>query len=139
MDFLELGVHNVSELEEFLERLQEGKTNFRYFNKRPLTVISDHLITLLIRHEGLAVGYGHLDREDGITWLGIAVADKERGKGIGRLMMKELIKNAALKGISEIFLTVDKTNVHAIELYKTLNFNLVSESETYFKYKLIIK
>ena len=48
------------------------------------------------------MGYGHLDKEFNTIWFGVAVADKFKGKGIGKKIMKYLIDYADKNEISEL-------------------------------------
>jgi ribosomal protein S18 acetylase RimI-like enzyme len=136
MEYLKISKGNLAILEKFLNRIEKGSLSFRYFESRPLKVISNHIVTLLLIDKGRQIAYGHLDKEDDIVWLGIAVADNERGKGYGKKMMKKLINEAVKNNIEEISLTVDKTNIVAIELYKGLGFSLKSENKLTYRFEL---
>jgi ribosomal protein S18 acetylase RimI-like enzyme len=54
--------------------------------------------------------------------FGIALVPEFRGKGIGRQLMKTVIKSAWGRKITRIELTVRKDNTNAISLYKSLGF-----------------
>ena len=70
----------------------------------------------------MPVCYGHLDSDGSKVWLGIAVAQEDKGKGYGNIMMNELIQQAKIKGINTIHLSVDKGNVIAKALYEKIGF-----------------
>lgn len=74
-------------------------------------------------HQGQVVGYAGiwiiLD-EGHIT--NVAVHPNLRGQGIGRALMAELIKRAALLGADKITLEVRKSNLIARSLYDSLGF-----------------
>lgn len=127
-------------LEVFLSTLGSGEESFRYFKKRPLTVIANHLITvLLIDDNQIPVAYGHLEKEGKFTWLGIAVAEKVQGNGFGRIMLQHLLNYAKMQGEEFISLTVDKTNYKAIQLYEHFNFSREAETNSYYQYVYCLK
>ena len=70
----------------FLDGAGDSLTSFRYFDKRPLDAVANHVCTWLWVEDGKPLAYGHLDNEDGITWLGIAVQEQPRGKGYVKWM-----------------------------------------------------
>lgn len=97
---------------------------FRYFDKRPFSVIKDHLVTLIgkddnPKHEGDPMCYGHLNAEG---WLGVCVSEYCRGEGYGKQMMEELIKRGKEFGLEEIKLIVDTDNLVARSMYKRFGF-----------------
>lgn len=57
------------------------------------------------------------------TVVNFGVVDIFRGKGLGKLLLDNLISKAREKNISELALGVDKDNVNAISLYKWIGFN----------------
>ena len=107
-------------LQQFLDRAGSSLRTFRYFNHRPLTVVTNHLCTLIGLVDGRPVSYGHLDKEDGIVWLGICVAESEKGKGYGDQMMDALLEHRG-----EISLAVDLDNLGAQKLYEKKGFHYV--------------
>jgi ribosomal protein S18 acetylase RimI-like enzyme len=117
--------HNETELKDFLEQAGDSLLKFRYFNSRPLSILKNHRLTILAFDVDQPVGYGHLDSEDNLIWLGIAVAEKGRGKGTGKKIMDYLVKYADDNQIAEICLTVDQDNISAVHLYKKFDFNIV--------------
>jgi ribosomal protein S18 acetylase RimI-like enzyme len=122
-------------LETFLASCGSSLDTFRYFRSRPLSVIQNHLTTLLAIDEAqVPIAYGHLDPEDGMVWLGICVSDKNQGKGYGNLMMRAIMDEALRLKISEINLTVDKVNLQAAHLYEKYGFKIIKELETIFWY-----
>ncbi len=114
----------------FLEKLGSSKQQFRYFNHRNLEVLDNHLVTLLFLRGNEPVAYGHLDEEDNVVWLGIAVTGPELGKGYGRKMMEALFDEARRRAVRSISLTVDTDNASAIGLYEKFGFERISENTT---------
>lgn len=127
-------------LTSFVENLGEAGKKFRYFEKRSLDVIQNHVTTLLVINEQKPVGYGHLDKDGDKIWLGIAIIPNSQGKGIGRILMDALISEAKNNHISEILLTVDKDNATAQNLYEKFKFVKIESSEnvSFYKYILIL-
>lgn len=114
-------------IDNFLENAGDSLKSFRYFNKRPVSAIAGHLVTCLLIDQKRPVGYGHLDLENEIVWLGIAVIDSGKRKGYGKKIMSFLIDFASKSQINEINLSVDKNNQAAIQLYTFFEFEFVGE------------
>jgi len=127
--------NNIDFLKEFISKIGIETKSFRYYNSRPLSVIKNHLATLLFIDDEKPIAYGHLDREKENIWLGICVLHEFSGKGYGEKMMNELIKIAKKLNILQIVLTVDKDNFVAINLYEKMNFFKIGEDACYYKYQ----
>lgn len=118
--------NNYDILDKFLQSNKVGVKSFRYFQKRPFEIINNHLYTCLYFEKNKCVGYGHLDYENEKIWLGIIVADGMLGKGYGAYIIKDLISNTK----NDIHLSVDKSNLRAINLYSKIGFvNLLTNEE----------
>lgn len=137
-DFVAIESHNIGLLREFLEIAGSSLTKFRYFDTRPISVIKNHMITLILISQGKAVAYGHLDKEDGIVWLGMMVAENNTGSGFGKMMLARLLHMAHTNHVKSIQLTADNDNVAAINLYSSHGFKVLSRGETISYYKLRI-
>ena len=130
--FSNLHVHritheNVSLLDEFIQNTLPD--TFRYFHKRNSKYCLDnHTLTLIGTYEGKPICYGHID--DG--WLGICVLPEYQSRGYGKQLMYMLTKYADFELNGKLKLTVDKTNITAIALYKKYGFATVSEIEHYY-------
>ena len=123
-------------LEEFIQNAGNSLKSFRYFATRPIDTIRFHLCTFLLIENDVPVAYGHLDEEGGTTWLGMAVIEKEKGKGYGRAMLQQLIKEAQKFEVKKIKLTADNDNIAAINLYKSVGFKEIAKKETFSFYQL---
>jgi len=127
IEIKKLEFHQREEISMFLQFAGSSLKHFRYFQSRPLEVLENHLVTVHAYFEGLPIGYGHLDLENGLTWLGIAVSEKFKGKRIGLLIMNELISYAEKNKVKEINLSVDNDNKAARKLYEKLGFKITKE------------
>lgn len=63
----------------------------------------------------------------------IAVAPESRGAGHGRLLMRELLAEAARRGASQVFLEVRADNPVARSLYETLGFAEIAVRTGYYQ------
>jgi len=139
MQIARIGIGDLDQLAAFLASCGSSLERFRYFSKRPLSVIQNPLTTLLGLDENqVPVAYGHLDPEDGVVWLGICVSDRHRGRGYGRLMMRALLDAARVHQVHAIVLTVDADNLSAIRLYEEFGFALENQTATTRRYRLVV-
>ena len=129
-DIIEITENNNYLLNEFLNNSIPG--TFRYFNKRSINVIKNHIITLILIDDNLPVGYAHIDYDDNKYWFGVCILENYQGKGYGKKIMEYIFNDERIKNIDNIYLTVDKINYIAISLYKKYNFYIVEEKDTYF-------
>ncbi|MCT1904301.1 GNAT family N-acetyltransferase [Oceanobacillus sojae] len=65
-------------------------------------------------------GYGFVSSN--IPELGIAIVEGERGKGLGKQLLREIIKEAKRAGYIGLSLSVDLKNTSAISFYHQLGF-----------------
>ena len=129
-DIIEITENNNYLLNDFLNNSIPG--TFRYFNKRSINVIKNHIITLILIDDNLPVGYAHIDYDDNKYWFGVCILENYQGKGYGKKIMEYIFNHERIKNIDNIYLTVDKVNYIAISLYKKYNFYIVEEKDTYF-------
>lgn len=71
--------------------------------------------------------------EDEAELLNIAVADKQRGRGIGGKLLDYLMESLEKKGIRHIFLEVRDSNTAARELYRSRGFRELSRRTGYYR------
>jgi GNAT superfamily N-acetyltransferase len=140
MRIIKINNNNINLLTDFISNLGESSKTFRYFNTRNVTVIENHLVTIMLTdEEGKPYSYGHLEPFDERIWLGICVTHQYIGKGFGKVILNELIKIAKEKKVEVISLSVDKDNISAINLYEKNNFIRTNEhNSNCFFYQLII-
>lgn len=124
MRIVKIDDSNIGLLDGFIANLGESSKTFRYFNTRDVTVIKNHLATIMMTDDQgyIPYSYGHLEPFDNKIWLGICVSEDYVGKGFGKVMLNELIKIAKINKVEVISLSVDKDNISAIKLYEKNNF-----------------
>jgi ribosomal protein S18 acetylase RimI-like enzyme len=116
---------------KFIQNLGSSAQSFRYFAKRDIAILNQHLVTYLYVENNKPLGYAHLDKEEDIIWLGIAVVEDAIGKGIGKKLMSQLIIFAEQNNIKTIKLSVDSNNTGAIALYKNFGFEIIETKKTF--------
>ena len=85
--------------------------------------------TALLDH--LPVGMASVYTEEGEAWIfGLGILPGYQGKGLGGEMLDQLIERTKGRGIGNIAIEVDSTNVSAFHLYTKHGF----ETETAFEY-----
>lgn len=126
---IEVDNTNKELLETFIPKMN-CNTFFRYFKKRDINIIQNHIVTLLIMDNDVHVGYVHIDHDDKY-WFGIYIDDLYQNRGLGNKIMKYLLYHYhyKTKDLSEIHLTVDNDNERAIKLYKKHDFVEIKKNE----------
>lgn len=67
--------------------------------------------------------------------LTIAVESSSRGKGVGRGLLAETLRQAANAGARTVFLEVDENNAPALALYERFGFVKVGKRVGYYRLK----
>ena len=92
-------------------------------------LVNDRLIGDCFAKPGFGRNRGNLN-------LGIAIAKNWRGKGIGHILLKELITLSERKWHPKnIYLHVVSSNKNACKLYESLDFNIIARLPQWFEYK----
>ena len=130
VDIIKIDDNNKELIRLFLNSAGSSLKTFRYFNKRALSVINQHLITCLLKENDCYIGYGHLDYDNENIWLGIAIIENSTKKGYGSVILNYLLDFALNANIKVINLSVDKSNINAIKLYTKFNFKKTFENDT---------
>jgi ribosomal protein S18 acetylase RimI-like enzyme len=90
---------------------------------------------LMIDVNGKTVGKIRVSRKDGQAWIyGFSILPEHQGKGIGRKVLRRVIKDQRSAGHS-VHLEVETKNDHALGLYKAVGFKVV-HSQDYYTYLL---
>ena len=95
--------------------------SFRYYQKRSIDVVKNHLLTLLLTDKTKAIGYAHIDKDDNKMWFGICILNEYRGLGYGNMILKHITS----LNYRPLWLSVDSDNQRAQHLYKKFGFNVV--------------
>ena len=137
INIIEINDTNVELLTQFLSN--PLPSTFRYFEKRTIDVIQNHVITLLLKKEDEIIGYAHIDYEKNTNkyWFGICVLSDHHNKGYGNYLMNNILIKSKEKNIEQIFLTVDNINIHAIKLYSKHNFKVIETNDKYITMLLL--
>ena len=95
--------------------------------------------------DGIILGYTMARIETGLSHysifhrakkghtVSIAVKPAYRRKGIAKRLLKESITAIINQGATELFLEVRVTNIAAVNLYKTLEFEIIKEIRHYYR------
>lgn len=65
--------------------------------------------------------------------LDVAVSHRCRNKGVGKLLVEEVLDECRKKGASFVSLEVRKSNISAISLYKSLGFIETGQRKRYYE------
>lgn len=102
-------------------------------------LITDPTVTTIVAREGRTpfsrrpVGFVMVRAAaDEAEILTVAVSPKRRGRGIGRLMMDEVIRRLYFMRVASLFLEVDESNASALALYRRLGFREVGRRANYY-------
>lgn len=85
-------------------------------------------VTILAENDGKLVGYGSLNRQD-LSWtrhmgeIRVIVDAKERSKGLGTLLAKEIFDIAQELGLSKIVAQMVREQEGARRMFERLGFN----------------
>jgi ribosomal-protein-alanine N-acetyltransferase len=63
----------------------------------------------------------------------VAVAPPARGRGVGAMLVKEIVARASKRGVRELFLEVRPSNTHARTLYGKFGFEQVGRRRNYYQ------
>ena len=134
MHIIEITKSNKELLAKFIADNHKIANTFRYFDKRTIDVIDNHILTVLLIDDNdndNIIGYGHIDYDEKY-WLGICIINEHIGKGYGKLIMNYILNHENVKNCKSIHLAVDKSNEIALKLYKKYDFKFVKDCGTYY-------
>jgi ribosomal-protein-alanine N-acetyltransferase len=63
----------------------------------------------------------------------VAVAPSARGRGVGAMLVNEIVMRATKRGVRELFLEVRPSNEHARHLYSKFGFAQVGRRRNYYQ------
>ena len=87
----------------------------------------------VLHERGLLIGYAVLSLAAGEAHiLNICVAPERQGRGLGRHLLRALLKQARDAKCERVFLEVRPSNPHAITLYHSEGFNEIGRRPRYY-------
>lgn len=90
--------------------------------------------TLMIDVNHETIGKIRVRRENGQAWIyGFSILPEHQGKGIGRKVLRHVVKQQSDAGYS-VHLDVETKNAHALGLYETIGFEVV-HAQDYYLYR----
>lgn len=97
-------------------------------------VDGDNTAMLMIEVNEETVGKIRVNRKDGQAWIyGFSILPEQQGKGIGKKVLRRVIKDQSSAGYS-VHLEVETKNDHALGLYKSVGFKVV-HAQDYYTYQ----
>ena len=88
---------------------------------------------LAMEHDGLLVGYGVLSiAADEAHVLNICIDPLVQSRGLGRQLLRALVRLAADRGAQRVFLEVRPSNTPALALYHSEGFNEIGRRPRYY-------
>lgn len=97
-------------------------------------MLREGTIFLTALKDNEVVGYcGLISAADEADITNVSVSQSMRKKGIGGMLLSELIKEAGESGIKKIFLEVRESNIPAISLYNGFGFKQVGMRKDYYE------
>lgn len=128
---IEITSETISYLIQFLENT--FPPTFRYFyNKTVSQVIQNHYKTIIILDENIPVAYAHIDYDiaNDKHWIGLCVLERAQKKGLGTQLMTIILNYFKQSTFNKLYLSVDKTNTVAINLYTKYGFKIHRSTAT---------
>lgn len=126
--------HDISSLAEihaasFKHAWSDGELEKMLGNKNYLCMVAHPPKTVKSKPAGFIFIRSVLDEAEVIT---IATDPHIRRKGVARKLLQETIRKLEFDRKQKLFLEVDEANKAAINLYKSLGFNTISERSGYY-------
>ncbi len=91
-----------------------------------LKTVLDDGVHIIASHDGCVIAHAMLVPDsDGSHELAIFVHQDYQGAGNGRTLIRHLLGAAQVEAIEHIWLTVERWNLPALELYKSVGFETV--------------
>ncbi len=129
MSIIEISNNNIKYLDTFLKN--EFPSTFRYFNnKTSYDIIKNHYTTIMYLDNDMPIGYAHIDYDivNNKYWFGICVISSHYRKGIGSKLITKIIEYFKNSHIDTLYLTVDKSNDVAYNMYIKNGFKVERET-----------
>jgi ribosomal-protein-alanine N-acetyltransferase len=104
-------------------------------NPKPKEVfVEDEHKYTVIEENGKIVGYAGFEKilDEGHI-INMAVAESTRGKGFGRSLMENILKEAEKEKMTRLILEVRVSNQPAISLYEKMGFEVIAKRKHYYE------
>jgi ribosomal-protein-alanine N-acetyltransferase len=127
-NMVEADLERVLEVENTCYSIPWSEMTFRgLLQRRDAEIVVAEIDAAIIGH---AVYWYVLDQGE----LGnVAVVERARGRGVGRLLVGEVVQRAARRGVRELFLEVRPSHESARHLYATHGFEQVGRRRNYYQ------
>lgn len=90
----------------------------------------------VIEVDGQPAGFVHIEYTlDAVDIVNIELSSKVQGRGLGSLLLNQLIADASERGVP-VILQVLKVNSGARRLYERLGFKVISETDTHTQMRM---
>lgn len=111
----------------------EMPDTFRYFKRRSVEILENHILTIIITEKGIPIGYAHIDydKEQDRYWLGICILNNYQGKGFGSHLMKFILTHNSISHLKVIHLSVDNINLIAKKMYLNNGFKEIYNNNNF--------
>lgn len=126
MEIIKIDNSNIELLSQFLSN--NLSSHFRYYKKRNVDAINNHLLTIIGLEDNIPIAYGHIDYEDDKHWLGVCILGHRQNRGYGRQIIEHLLNSCIAKKLRELYLTVDVDNYVAKNMYEKFGFKIISRN-----------
>jgi ribosomal-protein-alanine N-acetyltransferase len=123
------------------QTLPEHYSDYFYYeilNEFPNTFIVADLAGEVVSYIMCRIEYGlSVIRRFGLARKGhiisVATLEKDRGKGVGTILIKQVMDEMRKGSCKEVFLEVRVTNDDAVRLYRNLGFQVTGTMQGYYK------
>lgn len=133
MSIIEINSVNIHYLNVFLNN--HIPLSFRYFNNKTVSdIVKNHFKTFMYIENDIPLGYAHIDYDivNDKYWFGICVLTDHHKKGIGKRLITTVINHFENANFESLYLTVDKTNNIAYNLYLKFGFKVLRETSSIY-------
>ena len=121
----------------FVNIISEGQIDYMVEKFQSLNAMTDQIEKqdysyFAVREDGELCGYFGVkpESDDRFFLSKLYLRNDKRGRGIASLMLRKVFQEAEKYGKKRVYLTVNKNNTHAVEVYKKTGFAIVDTSVT---------
>ncbi len=121
----------------FVNIISEGQIDYMVEKFQSLNAMTDQIEKqdysyFAVREDGELCGYFGVkpESDDRFFLSKLYLRSDKRGRGIASLMLRKVFQEAEKYGKKRVYLTVNKNNTHAVEVYKKTGFAIVDTAVT---------